>query len=69
MPNCSSIFVGGANGTLIKLPDGCGRSPFARVVDFVPMTKEPLLSLRKRIEKEKYSVYELTVRAYSHYYL
>lgn len=62
--DCSNIFVGGARDTLIKLPDGCGRSPFAHVVSFVPKSKLSS-SLKKKIGKGKVSVYELTVCAHS----
>lgn len=67
--SCSSIFVGGASDTLVKLPDGCGKAPFAHVVSFVPMTKQLPAALRKLIGKEKVSVYELTVCAFTPLFL
>ncbi|RUP49476.1 hypothetical protein BC936DRAFT_142429 [Jimgerdemannia flammicorona] len=57
--NCSGIFIGGAKDTIVKLPDGCGRSPFVHVVSFVPKSSEQFPSfLTKKIGKKTVSVYE-----------
>ncbi|RUS34927.1 hypothetical protein BC938DRAFT_477817 [Jimgerdemannia flammicorona] len=58
--NCSGIFIGGAKDTIVKLPDGCGRSPFVHVVSFVPKSSGQFPSfLTKKIGKKNVSVYEI----------
>ncbi|RUS23820.1 hypothetical protein BC938DRAFT_474576 [Jimgerdemannia flammicorona] len=57
--HCSDIFNGGAKDTIIKLPDGCGASPFAHVVKFHPTRKSLPQSELRLIGKKNSIVFEL----------
>ncbi|KAI0257859.1 hypothetical protein BC834DRAFT_399162 [Gloeopeniophorella convolvens] len=38
-PDCNHLFDGGAEDTIVRLPDNCGKMPFARVAKYSILTQ------------------------------
>ncbi|KAJ7864427.1 hypothetical protein B0H14DRAFT_3443479 [Mycena olivaceomarginata] len=41
---CSHVMIGGAEHTIVKMPDNCGRGPYARIASLTPHPNQDILS-------------------------
>lgn len=58
---CMSIFEGGANNTIVKMPKDIGAGPFARVISLVPMGSAGKSVRSNVLPRSSTDTYELTV--------
>lgn len=49
--DCAHTFIGGAEHTIISLPNSCGLGPFARIVTLKPHTDQSVLPLHHSSKK------------------
>lgn len=59
--SCASIFQGGANNTIVKMPKDIGAGPFARVISLVPVGATGKLARSNILPRSSSDTYELTV--------
>ncbi|KAL3703111.1 hypothetical protein TMatcc_010299 [Talaromyces marneffei ATCC 18224] len=58
---CMSIFQGGANNTIVKMPKDIGAGPFARVISLVPVGSTGKSGRSNILPRSSTNTYELTV--------
>uniref|UniRef100_A0A093VIR1 chitinase n=2 Tax=Talaromyces marneffei PM1 TaxID=1077442 RepID=A0A093VIR1_TALMA len=58
---CMSIFQGGANNTIVKMPKDIGAGPFARVISLVPVGSTGKSGRSNILPRSSTDTYELTV--------
>ncbi|KAJ5204380.1 bacteriodes thetaiotaomicron symbiotic chitinase, partial [Penicillium cinerascens] len=58
---CISIFQGGANNTIVRMPKDIGAGPFARVISLVPMGSTGKSARSNILPRSSTNTYELTV--------
>ncbi|KAJ7131799.1 hypothetical protein C8R43DRAFT_895506, partial [Mycena crocata] len=58
---CSHVLIGGAEHTIVKMPQNCGRGPYARIASLAPHARQDILSSYHQLKKPADEpVYSLT---------
>ncbi|KAJ6579226.1 hypothetical protein DFH09DRAFT_1447553 [Mycena vulgaris] len=48
---CSHVMIGGAENTIVKMPQNCGRGPYARIASLAPHPNQDILSSFRQSKK------------------